>query len=210
MEYGYIGRWRGPRGTATAALIAPGWIITAPHVVSNLIQNPHIDVTVCFEHQGEEFSARVVEAHLRRWEHGQTWETWKQSVRYEWMEVVLWRLARRIDQIEPVELAENLLLPGETTSVKIISAMGTSLEASCQLAEHRRFLIRDRGGGKEGDSGGAWLKSKPNGREAVVGIIQGTNGDKAVATQPAVWRKWIDIKLGEFGANANWVDVVYN
>jgi len=210
MDYGYVGRWRGPRGVATAELIAPEWIITAPHVVSNKIQNPHIDITVCFENQGEKISASVAEAYLRCWKCGHTWEDWKQCVRYEWKEVALARLAHRIDQIAPVGLADSLLVPGETTLVKIVTAMGTSLEAYCRLADHQRFLVRDRGGGKEGDSGGAWLKGQRNGREAVVGIIQGTNGDKAVATQPAVWRNWIDMKLGEFGANVNWVNVVYS
>ena len=49
MKYGYVGRWCGPGPATHAELIASEWIITAPHVVKNKMQNPDIDVIVCFQ-----------------------------------------------------------------------------------------------------------------------------------------------------------------
>jgi hypothetical protein len=225
-EYGYVGRWCGPcGGIATAELIAPDWIITAPHVVQNKIQNPDcVDVTVCFTDGADKFSARVVEAFLRLWEPGMGWEKWKEKVGYEWEEVALARLNRHIDGIAPVELAENLIPCGETIKINMV---GTTIRdepvfgAYCAQDQNRRYLRRTMNGSADserkhanrGDSGGAWLIERRAGPDVLVGIMQGLankhDPDSGVATPPALCRQWIDETLGRSGT-AKWVKVVYS
>jgi hypothetical protein len=144
-EYVYVGRWCGPRAIATAELIAPEWIITAPHVVKNKVEDPEsIKITVCFDSGGERASASVTKAFLRDWERGPTWNAWRSSKR-EWEEVALEKLDRPLEFISPVDLAENLI-PRDTT-IKI-NIVGTTIRddpvfgAYCAQDNNRRYLRR--------------------------------------------------------------------
>jgi hypothetical protein len=223
-KYVYVGRWCGPRGIATAELIAPDWIITAPHVVKNKIQDPDsTNVSVCFDEGSGVASAGVVKAFLHCWEPGQTWEAWKQSKR-EWEEVALGRLDHPLKLVSPVDLAANLVPRDATVKINIV---GTTIRddpvvgAYCEQDHRGRYLRRARNGRAEskrkhanpGDSGGGWLVERLGEPDVLVGIVQGLadrdDPDSGAATPPALCHDWIDSVLRTFGAEARWVPVVY-
>jgi hypothetical protein len=209
-------------------LIAPEWILTAPHVVRNKIENPGaVNVRVCFGSRGERMSAMVVESFLDTWDSCGTWENWRAYVRYEWVRVALARLDRSIDTIPPAVLAADPLPPGTPIQINIV---GTTIRddpvlgAQCTLDPNRDRprLIREavhtarseRKRANPCDSGGVWLFERQGHPDVVVGILQGhetvNNGAEiGVAAQPTVSRGWIDEKLRESGAAAKWIRVAY-
>ena len=190
------------RQCAKVVLIAADWIITAKHVAENKIAHPDVvNVTVCFTGPDGKISAKVVEA-----------------VGYPktniWWEIALAKLDRPIEGIPPVALASKEVLPNQEIEITIIGRDSPIPGAYCKVKKDKRHLIRnDQRGNKTpgigGDSGGAWIvEHQGNGSDVVVGIIQG-GGDKncAEASQPVVFRRWIDEKLAEFGTEAEWVAV---
>ena len=205
--YPYVGKWVGPMGLekcATVVLIAADWIITAKHVAENKIAHPDdVDVTVWFTGPDGKISAKVVEA-----------------VGYPktniWWEIALAKLDRPIEGIPPVALASNEVPSNQEIEITIIGKDSPVPGAYCKVKEDKRHLIRNQQRGNKttgvvGNSGGAWIVEHQGiGPDVVVGIIQG-RGDKncAEASQPVVFRKWIDEKLAEFGAEAKWVAVDY-
>jgi hypothetical protein len=198
-DYPFVGRWLGPKGSATVVLIAPEWIITSEHVASNKIKDPgNVDVAVRFFQPNGEVSAKVAAAYGRC------------EARCPGMGIAVGRLDRSIAGVPSVAVAQSGASPGEAIEITIL-ATDTIPGAYCRL-NNKGHLVRihnygNRQRGIRGDSGGAWIVEPPgDGLPVLVGIIKGTDGhDRGVASQPAAFREWIDSKLAEFGASCKWV-----
>jgi hypothetical protein len=127
----------------------------------------------------------------------------------DWGEIALAKLDGPVEDLSPVALAEYFPRIDSVADIQVVTANPESKrEASCQLVAGGRLLIREAGGGHTGDSGGAWLIRLPDGRDAVVGIVQGGPiGGKAFATPLVRFKDWINDTIGKSGASVDWVKV---
>ena len=200
-DYPFVGKWVGPKGSANVVLIAPQWIITSEHVARKKIKDPgNVDVAVRFFQANGEVSTNVAGAYGRC------------EAKCPGMGIALGRLDRTIECIPSVAIVQNAVSEGESIKITIVGNH-TIPGAYCELNKKGHLVrIHDCGSrqrGVPGDSGGAWIVEPPgDGPPVLVGIIKGTDGhNRGVASQPAVFREWIDRKLAEFGASCMWVQV---
>lgn len=202
-DYPYVGRWLGPRGCATVVLITPEWIITSEHVARKKIEDSsNVDVTVRFFNPNGDVSAKVANAFGY------------QETKCPGMGIALGKLDHYIECIPSIAMAQNGVSKGKNIEITIVgnNANNAIRGAYCKL-NNKGHLVRvyDCGNsqrGVPGDSGGAWIVESPDGGLVLVGIIKGTDEhNRGVASQPIVFRKWIDQKLAAFDAKCRWVEV---
>jgi hypothetical protein len=205
-DFAYVGRWCGSKGCAHVVLIAENWVVTAEHVARNKVVNPGaVNVEVRFSDLGGNVSiARVAEAFASRICVGPA---------FNW-EVALARLDHPIEGVSCVTLAENGPPDGREVKVAIV-ATELITPAYCRLNQAGHLDRNPNRGsaipGVGGDSGGAWVAEGANrGRDVLLGVIQGGRGQGwGAASQPSVFRDWIDHTMRLHGAIATWATLGY-
>eukprot|EP00418_Pyrodinium_bahamense_P043043 CAMPEP_0179190886 /NCGR_PEP_ID=MMETSP0796-20121207/94798_1 /TAXON_ID=73915 /ORGANISM="Pyrodinium bahamense, Strain pbaha01" /LENGTH=320 /DNA_ID=CAMNT_0020895085 /DNA_START=46 /DNA_END=1009 /DNA_ORIENTATION=+ len=204
----FVLQWTGQKpgsnrvARCTATLIAPQWAITARHCAVKLLNNvpDDVQVTLSFYNAQEKivFKVGVADAF------GAPLQKKGQS-----LDVALVKLKRSVQNVPPALLdAVSYKNSGMSTRViQLAQAVGSIgrgpklLKAVLAEPSLRSTTLGARGG----DSGGAWLRTEPDGTFVLSGVISGgvKKGKKriGIAYQPSYVREWIDNKTG---GTANW------
>jgi hypothetical protein len=137
------------------------------------------------------------------------------NVGHDFRGIALARLDPSVGNIPIASLAGNALPAGQEIQVALV-ANELIRPAYCEL-HPSGHLVRKHGRGSPvrgvpGDSGGAWIFEAAAGKvQVVVGVIQGaTCNHRGAASQPSVFRYWIDTTMGKYHANATWAPLNYS